>query len=565
MYILGVSALDKDSSLTLFKDNQLLYAVTEERLTRRKQQDGFPWKAFEEMLSYNNISPNNIDVVAYPFFTAFQELSCASKSIPKIAFQILTNKGLNLSEKLTSLYDYIPSLRGNYQVHNFCDQELAKGLKYFGLGDRLRRFDHELCHAAAAYYSSGFNESLIQISDWYGSGSSGGIFLGVGNEITQLVKYIWPNSMGSYYARFTEALGFKTDRHEGKVLGLAAYGDASHLYRDFLQEFTVFDDGTFFHSRCLINDSKKICSRHQVEDVASALQQVFETVLLSSLTTQTRRTGIKRVCLAGGSMANVKLNQRIYELPEIDEVFVFPAMADIGSGYGAACLAMMELGLSPKHIIDKLYLSRNYEDHEVKTAILKSGYAFTFIEDIEVTIAGLLAENQIVARWNGKMEFGPRALGNRSILANPSRRDVVDIINKRLQRSDFMPFAPSFTEETAFRLFPNIAGARQSAHYMTMTFDMPPDIAELIPAAVHVDKTARLQIVSKHNNPSFHKIIDSFEKRTGIPGIINTSFNMHEEPIVYSPDDALRGFRDSQLDYLAMGNYLISSQKEMRL
>lgn len=554
MLILGISALDKDSTLTLFEDHHLLYAVSEERLSRVKYQDGFPWKAFEDMCTATKISPHEIDIIAYPFLSAFDEMRATSSCALRIFRQILTSTNLSKSQKLSSILGYVLSLRGNYQVHHYADLWLQEGLTHYGLMDKLRRYPHELCHVAATYYASGFDQALIAISDWYGTASSGGIFVGENGSIKQLINYDWPNSLGSYYARYTEALGFMPDRHEGKVLGLSARGDASSCYLDFLREFTILEDGRFLHSHCLYNNANKCVGERS--DIAAALQHTFETVLLSSIDIQRRRTGLTRICLAGGSMANVKLNQRISELENIDEVFVFPAMADGGSGYGAACLAIKEK-LSTVPTFNNVYLSRDFTEDEVLSSLKDSNCQFTICNDIDDKVAHLLSLGKIVGRWNGRMEFGPRALGNRSILANPRDPAVSARLNSLLKRNDFMPFAPSMTEEQAEIWFPVLQKVYKSSLYMTITFDVPPELAKLIPSAVHIDQTARIQVVSQKLNPSFHRIIDNFYRLTETPAILNTSFNIHEDPIVYTPRDAINCFRSAELDYLALGRYLV--------
>lgn len=559
MYVVGLSALDKDSSLTLFEGPMPVYAVSEERLTRVKGQDGFPWLAFEEMLSSTGITPAEIACVAYPFYSAPGEALAAARHAPAVTRQLLRTAILSMRQKCTGLLDYLPSLYGNYQCHSFCDRQLLAGLRRYGLEGKLRRYDHELCHAAAAFHSSGFERALVQISDWYGSGASGGIYLGENGRLTPLVQYRWPNSLGSFYARYTAALGFRPDRDEGKVLGLAAHGDASRLYLDLLREFTLHPDGSIEHCFCLGQDaSVERARQYDRIHVAAAVQQVFETVLLTSLNAAIARTGLAQVCLAGGSMANVKLNQRIRELPDVADVFVFPAMADSGSGYGAACLALQELGVSPAYELHDVYLSRDCSQAEVARALLDAAYPAVCCDSIEVEVAHLLAAGKLVGRWAGRMEFGPRALGNRSILANPGNVEVNERLNACLQRDEFMPVAPSLLAEFAHEAY--VVGIDQgwrSAPYMTMTFDVQPALAELIPAAVHVDGTARLQVVHQGHNPSYHRLIEAFYRLTGIPAVINTSFNMHGEPIVYSPADAISTFRAAHLDALALDSYLV--------
>lgn len=562
-YVLGISPLDKETTLTLFKGNQLLYAVSEERLTRVKQQGGFPWLAFEEMLAVCQVQCEAIEIVAYPFLTAQGELSAIRKNYYSTLRQVVSSRHLSFTDRLVSVLYYHRLLADTYRSLHRCDRQLIEGLEKYGLEKKLRRYDHQLCHVGATFYASGFEEALVQISDNYGTGTSGGIYRAGLDSINPLVKYQWPNSLGLFYGRYTSGLGFTPDRHEGKVLGLASYGDASQLYLDFLKEFEFFADGSFQHSRCLEVNRLSETFRSRIEkykqaDIAAALQQTLETVLLNSISVQLERTGLSHVCLAGGSMANVKLNQRIKELDSVREVFVFPGMSDMGAGYGAACLALKDLGISPSHKLENIYLSKAFESSEIVNALEKTNCDFTFNKEIELEVAKLLADHNVVGRWNGRMEFGPRALGNRSVLANPSTPDIHQRLSELLQRTEFMPFAPAVIEDIGNNsFFRGIEEAYVSAQYMTITFDVEPKMIEQIPSAVHVDGTARPQIIIEKLNSSFYKIVKHFYHLTGIPAIINTSFNIHEEPIVYTPEDAIRVFRDARLDYLAIGNFLV--------
>jgi carbamoyltransferase len=267
------------------------------------------------------------------------------------------------------------------------------------------------------------------------------------------------------------------------------------------------------------------------------------------------KTAMKNIVVSGGVHANVKLNQRLREIPGVERIFVYPNMGDGGCGTGAAMLAF-EHRCVPR-AIDNVYLGPDYTEAEIAAALEVHGLAGERFDDTEERVAALLKNDSIVGRFNGRMEYGPRALGNRSILYPAKEPAVNQWLNHQLGRTEFMPFAPAALASEAHRLFHNLQGSEKSAEFMTLTFDCTDEMKRKCPAAVHVDGTARPQMVSRESNPSFHRILSRYNELTGIPALINTSFNMHEEPIVCSPDDAIRAFLAGRLDYLAIGPFLV--------
>jgi carbamoyltransferase len=253
--------------------------------------------------------------------------------------------------------------------------------------------------------------------------------------------------------------------------------------------------------------------------------------------------------------ANVKMNQRIHDVPGVRNIYVHPNMGDGGCGTGAAILKFLEQGVRPQRL-EHAFLGPDYSEQEMAAELDRAGITYTRHENIEDEVARLIAGNFVVGRFDGRMEYGPRALGNRSILYPAQDPDVNQWLNTRLGRTEFMPFAPATLNEDRHRCYKNLDGADFAAQFMTVTFDCTPWMRETCPAAVHVDGTARPQLVTPQSNPSFYKILQAYKQRTGIPSVINTSFNMHEEPIVCTPYDAIRAFQLGRLDYLAMGNFL---------
>jgi carbamoyltransferase len=261
--------------------------------------------------------------------------------------------------------------------------------------------------------------------------------------------------------------------------------------------------------------------------------------------------------LSGGVVANVKLNQRIFELDGVDNIFIHPNMGDGGCGTGAALLEFQGDGNLSKPLPD-VYLGPEYSDEDILASLQRSQLAYDKYTPIEPKIAQLIAAGKVVARFNGRMEYGPRALGNRSILYHAREPEVNQWLNQRLGRTEFMPFAPATLYEHRHQCYLNVDGGDYAAQFMTITFDCTEFMKRESPAAVHVDGTARPQLVTAASNPSFHRILAEYHRLTGLPSVINTSFNMHEEPIVCRPDDAVRAFLQGNLDYLAIGSFLVA-------
>jgi carbamoyltransferase len=293
-------------------------------------------------------------------------------------------------------------------------------------------------------------------------------------------------------------------------------------------------------------------------DVAAAYQTVLEEVACRYVQPYLEQTGADAVVLSGGVAANVKLNQRIHEIPGVRRIYIHPNMGDGGCGTGAALLECVHHGVQPE-ILRDVYLGPDYSDEQLESALRAEGLAFERLDDIEPEIARLVARDKIVARFNGRMEYGPRALGNRSILYQAIDPAVNQWLNARLARTEFMPFAPATLYEDRHQCYDHVDGGEFTAQFMTITFNCTPWMLKSCPAAVHIDGTARPQLVTEATNPSFYRILSEYKKITGLPSMINTSFNMHEEPIVCSPQDAIRSFLQGHLDYLAMGSYLAKS------
>ena len=555
MNILGISSLDNNSAATLVADGRIVAAVAEERLTRVKMWAGFPALAVGEVLRIANLRPRDVDAVAYPFYPWSRE-----------ARHILRGYVDNIMEERREGGPRGPRWRHAARYASWCvrgihdhyhyGRELARELARRGWRSKLRRVEHHQAHGASAYFTAGVEEALVVTLDWYGGGLAGTVSLGRPSGLERLKDFVYPNSLGLFYAQVTMALGFKVSRHEGKIVGLAAFGDPAVLYDRVRARFAVENGDFRYRSAMDMRFARELAARYPREHVAAVYQKVLEDVVQEVVSHHVRATGVRSVVLAGGVTANVKMNQRVHEIDGVDHVFIHPAMADEGTGTGAALQVGFEEGEVKPFAIDDVYLGPEYSETAMRRAMETGGLRPQRIADIEAEIARRIARGQVVAHFDGRMEYGPRALGNRSILYHAKDPAVNGWLNQRLRRTEFMPFAPATLVEDASRCYVGLGGAEHTARFMTITCECTESMKRESPAAVHVDGTARPQLVDPIHAPRFHKILMEYRKLTGLSTVINTSFNMHEEPIVCSPDDAVRAFNEGALDVLVLGPYL---------
>ena len=339
-----------------------------------------------------------------------------------------------------------------------------------------------------------------------------------------------------------------------------------HKYIPLLKEILIEENGRLknvanvFFLSTLRELQRLLPDDFRHKDLAASIQQYAEELVVEIVKHWVNETKLYNVALAGGVCANVKINQRIHEIPEVNSVFVHPGMSDEGMPVGAALGLYYQLVSKPYdprlETMSHVYLGPEYSDEEIKQELDKQQVEATYYDEVETEIAHLLANDAVVARFNGRMEYGPRALGNRTILYQSTDPSVHYWLNASLNRTEFMPFAPVLMQEYAKKCFVDIEGAENTARFMTITFNCTDWMAENCPGVVHIDKTARPQLVSQKDNPSMHAILTHYHELTGLPCLINTSFNMHEEPIVCSPYDAIRAFKLGHIDYLAIGNWI---------
>ena len=601
MKVLGLSPLDKDSTVTLVEDGLVRYAAGEERFTRVKLQNGFPARALRDALDRTGTDPADVSAVVYPFLSWDEETRLFERALADERTLLRTGGPPGERQRLADATARVPSRsrpvpglrhpneamdkgvlkslsyrvlatdgvvsrnvarRGSAQwgreasdFHRQWQVELERSLGDLGLLSRLRRVEHHQSHAANAYYTSGFDEALVVTLDGYGSGLAGSVSEGRGGHLRRIHDLPYPHSLGTFYESVTSGLGFQPSRHEGKIVGLAAYGDPAVL-RDVLLARFEQEPGSFrIRESNNLYFARMLAARFPKVDVAAAYQHVLEAVATAYVSHYVQKTGLSCLVLSGGVVANVKLNQRLREIPGVERIFIHPNMGDGGCGTGAALLAFATSGIAPGTIND-VFWGPDFSEEESAAALRGAQLQFDEHRPIEPVIAQHIAEGHVVARFNGRMEYGPRALGNRSILYHAKEPAVNHWLNQRLGRTEFMPFAPATLFEHRHACYRNIDGAEYAAMFMTLTFDCTDRMKHESPAAVHVDGTARPQLVSASSNPSFYAVLTEYYRLTGIPSLINTSFNMHEEPIVCTPADAVRAFLQGNLDYLAIGPFL---------
>ncbi len=580
--VLGIAA-SHDASACIFRDGKLVAAVSEERISRIKCDGGrLPRGAIDECLRIAGIARREVDVIASNY-DHFSDRYCRRVHNPlhKRIERIVSNgvkrlRGLESKRQvfLRSVQNDLRRMGSTQKPEEYLDTTEFLRVEGFRTDAKVIFVDHHLSHAAAAAFYAGYDKCAVITMD--GEGDLDIHYTASTFDGTRLqclhVGDRHGTSPGYFYMDITELLGFRPLRHEGKVLGLAAFGDPRPLYDKFKQAMRISSDGLGFDSdfsgmEDALSKRKDFLAQaikgHSRENVAAAAQAVFEEAIVAICRNFLTNTGMKQLALNGGVFANVKLNQRLAALPECGSVFVFPGMSDTGNSVGAAILALdqVEPGFlgRAKCQLDTVYWGTDPSREEIKAELDRRGLQYEelpFDEVVERT-AQAMHKSQVVGWFQGPMEFGPRALGNRSMVAAPTDRSINTWLNERLERTEFMPFAPSALAEYADELFEAVEPGRHTAEFMTITYDVKPEWQERIPAVVHVDGTARPQLVRRERNPAYWQLIDRYRQLSGIPLVLNTSFNVHEEPIVCGPHEAVQALVDKRIDHLAIGNFWV--------
>jgi carbamoyltransferase len=561
-----------NSTACLLINGKLAACVSEERLTRLKNQAGYPRKAIDNVLKISGVKQNEIDLVAFG----------SKYSVPGDEF--MTGKFISAykrkySARARTRHFLLSTLRslGEYERYAWFrnryrrQARASRAMRHLGVSEKQIRFvDHHTCHAAAAYFGSGMrNGTLVLTCDGEGDGICATVGVGKGRSVERVVATSSENSLGNLYSRVTFLLGMKPLDHEYKVMGLAPYADSTGADKSYriLQTFLGRSGLHFVNRRGIPSQFfyhvlAEELATHRFDWIAGAIQRLTEELLLGWARAAVEATGRSQIACSGGVFMNVKANMRLVNELEHSGIFIFPSSGDESVPIGAAYYVAAQESSDTIKPIHDLYLGPEFSDEEIKAAIqsdgLKGSFEAEHYSDIESKVSELLVKDAIVARLKARMEWGARALGNRSIMANPSKLDVVRSINQIIKMRDFwMPFAPTLIQDHQNEYLVNDKNVPSA--YMILAFNTRADRRNEIVAAIHqYDFTARPQILEEDWNSDYYRILKQFHEATGIGGVLNTSFNLHGEPIVCSPEDAVDTMMRSGLDHLAVGDYLIT-------
>ncbi len=560
MKVLGINYLS-ESSVALIENGKLKYAISQERLNRIKNWWGNPYKAVEFLLKETNNKIKDIDYISTHGLSAITKDVPSRNHFDNKILEVSTSK-LNRKQKKNQ----IKSLKKRFKHEIKARKRVLTNLmslkrKY----KKLDIHDHHEAHAASAFFFSGWKKCYVLTIDGWGDNSSSKFFKAENRKLHEITKTQTIDSLGYFYGSITKLLGFKPHRHEGKVLGLAAFGNPNKAY-PFISKMISYDKlnkcfkGNFekgiYISKFYNPNLKFLLKKFLPKDIAAAAQKRIEEVIIEFLN-DNLPSGSK-LALAGGVFANVKINQKIADLKKVREIFVFPNMGDGGLSVGCAALTYNKYAKLNSKKIENMYLGPTYTDSQILKSLKKNKLKFLKLKQPYKFVAQKLHEGFVVGCFQGRMEFGPRALGNRSILVSACDKSVNNWLNKRLNRTEFMPFAPITIQKYATKIYKNLKGKKFATEFMTVTTECTKKTIKLSPAAVHIDNTARPQLISKKSNLQVYNILNEYYKISKIPNLINTSFNVHEEPIVNTPSDAIKAFKSSKLDYLYLGKYIVS-------
>jgi carbamoyltransferase len=585
--ILGLSFDYHDAAAALISNGKVISAAMEERFSRIKHDSAFPRSAISFCIETAGITIEQVDAVVYyenPLLKFDRILRSAMKTLP---------------ESKTYFYETLSSwvAENKFDVKRKIQEELGCSL------DKVHCVLHHQAHAASAFYCSPFDRSTIVTIDGVGEHETMTISLGEGKRIKKISSVSLPNSLGLFYSAFTAFLGFKVNSGEYKVMGMSGFG--TPVYQDkFRALVNLLPDGGFeidqqyFNFLCPedlpynenliflfgpprppetlfdIGDPRNPPAddfqrqNRYYADVAASLQLVTEEIISHLVNSAIKQTGVGDVVMAGGVALN-SLANRIVKDTIPGELFIQPAAGDSGSAVGAALFYSHSICDHPRdRAMADVFLGKSYTNHEIQEVLTEHNivsyrYIKSEVELLKLTV-DKLAQGDVVGWYQGAFEWGPRALGNRSIIANPCIKDMQKKVNEKIKfREPFRPFAPSVLADKADRFFeiPVIEHAWDPEHFMLAIARVKADKTSVIPAVTHIDGTSRIQTVSRDVSPLYYDLISAFEKQTGIPLVLNTSFNLRGEPIVNTPWDALKTFYNSGLDYLVLGRFFIHKDK----
>jgi len=573
MFTLGLSNM-RDAAAALVHDGQIVAAAEEERFVRIKHVSALPVHAIRYCLREAGLRLSDVDAVAVPW--KYWEIGTRARLALGAMLrspQLFREKGRRSIERLRQEWWELACLRR--KLSGQIDGTPCPSVTFL---------DHHMCHAASTFLVSPFERAAVLVVDGASESHSTMTALADRRQIQGLDRTRLPHSLGQFYAAMTAYLGFKPDHDEYIVMGLAAYGEPRyagtirrHLLRPLpsgtftldtaLLDFHLARVGIFVPelvallgpSRC---PDEEVTQRHR--DLAASVQLVLEEVLLDMARALRSKTKVNQLCLAGGVAYNCVANGRLWREAGFGEIFIPPAAGDSGAAMGAALWHTFRRGAMIRHpVMTTAYWGPQFSEADCQAALRRAGLQSRRFADEELCdrVAQELSNGKLVFWFEGRMEWGPRALGNRSLLADPRREDIRTLINAKVkQRELFRPFAPSVLAEEAGVYFDLPA----PSPFMLVTVPVKPSAKGIIPAVVHVDGSARVQTVDRRANPLFHRLLQAFARRTGVPVLLNTSFNV-QEPIVCSPEEAIRCFQRTEVDWLVLGNLLVANQAGSRL
>ena len=565
MYILGLTTLG-DSAASLIKDGELVAAAEEERFSRRKHHAGFPFKSIQFCLDYAGITLKDVAHVGHywkPWILRHKAMQAVKAAfISRDMFKARADRGITqVGESYLGMFKHPQRLREHFGASDF----------------KFHYLEHHQTHAASTFFVSPFESAAILTWDGTGEDTTTLFTHGTGNKIKVLKRIKLPHSLGQFYSAVTNYIGFDMFAgDEWKVMGLAAYGTPK--YYDFFAEKVLVKNGNGdFHFNIKVLDHH-LAKHYQFPDtiikelgeprrkgeeltehhwnIASSAQRVVEDTAIYLAHQIKEMTGEENLCMAGGVAFNSVMNGRIFHETPFKNFYVQPAAGDAGCSLGAALMVWHQKLNNPrKFVMNHAYYGPKFTNEECRTALDKAGLKYETLPDEKLfpRLAKMIADGAIIGWFNGRMELGPRALGARSFLADPRRADMREILNDKVKlREWFRPLAPSMLEEHGKEIF----GVEHHDPFMITVIQVAEEWKKKIPAVVHVDGSARPQMVSKQTNPRYWNLINEFKKLTGIPLLLNTSFNV-QEPIVCSPQDAINTFNNSNFDALCLENNLV--------
>ena len=560
MLILSLHSGPHDSSAALFDDYNVLAAVAEERLNRVKCSGGFPEKSIAEVLRIAGVERRHVDVLVCTRCLFQRHYFSHRRSYERVREKWRRRTGRPKMHEISLVLRKNPGCRAE---DVFDSAALTADL---GLRPDARVFfsNHHFTHALPSLFFTDWDDALLYTADGVGDQVyyshnllRGGRLANLYGDDRWLCESDAAGSLGLAYGTFTEALGWKVNRHEGKLTGLAAYGEPT-LLPEMIKHYRIGEEGRitmdFADHRAMHECFYALAQTETRENAAASVQALLEQCIRQSVSRLLETHKVRRLGLAGGVFANVRLNRLLAETLPVDEVFVVPPMGDDGLVIGGVLQFLLERDGLPVWLARRRRLTDVYwgGDHNgAVDQVFGASDAVTRVDGEPAAVAaGRLAQGQIGAIYNGRMEYGPRALGARSILANPADLAINQKLNQRLQRSEFMPFAPVVAEDDAGTVFDIGAVNRYAAHFMTVSCGVRREWQDRIAGVVHIDGSARPQIIRRPDNPCYFDVLAAFKARTGLPVLVNTSLNVHEEPIVNRPEECLKTLEAGRVDFV---------------